>query len=201
MNAGTATFVKSATAPLHYPADNLPEVAFAGRSNVGKSSLINTVLGQKHLARTSATPGCTQMLNFFLCEERLSVVDLPGYGYARVSHSVRAEWKTVVETYLRQRGSLRLVVLILDIRRDPSEGDLELLTWLRSEKRTTLVVLTKIDKLSRSEQKQRSAKILLQLKPFGIAEAVLFSARTGEGRDVLWKKMDGFGLSPPSRRR
>jgi len=201
MNKETAAFVRSATAPSHYPPGNLPEVAFAGRSNVGKSSLINALLGQRRLARTSTTPGRTQTLNFFLVDECLSMVDLPGYGYARVSHSVRAEWKTVVETYLRQRGSLRLVVLILDIRRDPSEGDLELLTWLRSEKRTTLVVLTKIDKLSRSEQKQRCAKILLQLKPFGVAEAVLFSARTGEGKDVLWKKMDGFGLSPPSRRK
>ncbi len=201
MSTETATFVKSATAPAHYPSGDLPEVAFAGRSNVGKSSLINTLLGRRRLARTSTTPGRTQTLNFFLVDECLSMVDLPGYGYARVSHSVRAEWKNVVETYLRQRGSLRLVILILDIRRDPSEGDLDLLTWLRSEKRTALVVLTKIDKLSHSEQKQRSAKILLQLKPFGVAEAVLFSARTGEGKDVLWKKMDGFGLSPPSRRK
>ncbi len=201
MSTETATFVKSATAPSHYPPDNLPEVAFAGRSNVGKSSLINTLLGQRRLARTSTTPGRTQTLNFFLVDQGLSIVDLPGYGYARVSHTVRAEWKTVVETYLQQRVSLQLVVLILDIRRDPSEGDLELLTWLRGEKRTTLVVLTKIDKLSYSEQKQRYAKILLQLKPFGVAEAVLFSAKTGAGKDVLWKKMDALGLQPPSRRR
>ncbi|HOG17459.1 MAG: putative GTP-binding protein EngB [Syntrophaceae bacterium PtaU1.Bin231] len=193
MSTERSTFVKSATAPAHYPPDNLPEVAFAGRSNVGKSSLINVLLGRKNLARTGSTPGCTQTLNFFLFEGRLSIADLPGYGYARVSHSVRAQWKDVVETYLQQRSSLRLVIFVMDIRRDPADGDLDLLAWLRRGQRETLVVLTKIDKLSRSEQKERSAKILLDLEPFGVAGVVLFSAKTGEGRDALWKKINKSG--------
>lgn len=201
MGGQEATFIKSATEPSQYPSQHLPEVAFAGRSNVGKSTLINTVLGEKRLAKTSSTPGCTQTLNFFVFQQRLSIVDLPGYGYAHVSHSVRAQWKTVVETYFQQRSQLRLVILLMDVRRDPSEGDLELLSWLQRERKTVLVVLTKIDKLSRSEQKRRHQRILAELQRQDIKEVVLFSAKTGEGKNRLRKILEGIEAEISSRQK
>ncbi len=126
----SAEFVLSAKEPAHYPPAVLPEIAFAGRSNVGKSSLINTLLNRKGLARTSNTPGRTQEINFFRVNDRFAFIDLPGYGYAKVPESIRKQWGPMVETYLRERDTLRLVVLILDVRRDPSEEDLQLIDWL-----------------------------------------------------------------------
>lgn len=116
----SAEFIKSATAPPHYPEGVFPEVAFVGRSNVGKSSLINVLVGQKNLAKTSNTPGRTQLINFFLINHHYVFVDLPGYGFARVPEAVRRNWGPMVETYLKERPNLRLVILIMDIRRDPA---------------------------------------------------------------------------------
>ena len=130
MKVLSAEFVLSAKEPAHYPPAVLPEIAFAGRSNVGKSSLINTLLNRKRLARTSNTPGRTQEINFFRVNDRFAFIDLPGYGYAKVPESIRKQWGPMVETYLRERDTLRLVVLILDVRRDPSEEDLQLIDWL-----------------------------------------------------------------------
>ncbi|WP_367360282.1 ribosome biogenesis GTP-binding protein YihA/YsxC [Syntrophus sp. (in: bacteria)] len=185
MKIVTVEFVKSATSPSGYPRENLPEVAFAGRSNVGKSSLINALVQRKRLARTSNTPGRTQLINFFNINDELLFVDLPGYGFARVPEAVKREWGPMVETYLRERDCLKLVVLILDIRRDPSAEDLALKSWLDFYGRRTLFVLTKMDKLSRGESKkrQRAVKELLNLD----AAPILFSAKTGLGRDSVWE--------------
>jgi GTP-binding protein len=185
MKIVTVEFVKSATSPSGYPRENLPEVAFAGRSNVGKSSLINALVQRKRLARTSNTPGRTQLINFFNINDSLLFVDLPGYGFARVPEAVKREWGPMVETYLRERDCLKLVVLILDIRRDPSTEDLALKSWLDFYGRRTLFVLTKMDKLSRGESKkrQRAVKELLNLD----AAPILFSAKTGLGRDSVWE--------------
>ena len=185
MKIVTVEFVKSATSPSGYPRENLPEVAFAGRSNVGKSSLINALVQRKRLARTSNTPGRTQLINFFNINDSLLFVDLPGYGFARVPEAVKREWGPMVETYLRERDCLKLVVLILDIRRDPSAEDLALKSWLDFYGRRTLFVLTKMDKLSRGESKkrQRAVKELLNLD----AAPILFSAKTGLGRDSVWE--------------
>jgi len=180
----TATFVKSATTPAHYPAPCLPEVAFAGRSNVGKSSLINCLLQKKGLAKTSHTPGRTRLLNFYLVNDAWLFVDLPGYGYARASEEIQRQWGPMVETYLRRRDNLRLVLLILDIRRDPEERDLNFLAWLKEHGIHVTLVITKADKLSRSGALARKRLIEHQCgMPTG---AVLFSALTAQGRlDIL----------------
>lgn len=184
MKIVSAEFVKSATEPSQYPEGKLPEVAFAGRSNVGKSSLINTIARKKNLARTSSTPGCTRLINFFIVNNEISLVDLPGYGYARAPIASRREWGPMIETYLKHRGSLESVIVILDVRRHLSEQDLTLIDWLRQYEIIPTVVLTKIDKISRSQAKVRQRKIkeLLALT----ADPILFSARTGEGKDVIW---------------
>jgi len=186
MKITSAEFIKSGTAPSHYPDDELPEIAFAGRSNVGKSSLINALLNRKRLARTSNTPGRTQHINFFSVNSRLMFVDLPGYGYARVPAAIKKQWGPMVETYLREREKLCLVVVILDIRRDLTEGDRDLLHWLSVFGVDAAVVLTKADKMTRNAANARRRDIgkQLDLPPENL---ILFSARTGAGREDLWK--------------
>ena len=182
-----ASFITTAMRESQYPPPDRPEVAFAGRSNVGKSSLLNVLVNRKGLARTSSTPGRTQAINFFSVGERLHFVDLPGYGYARVSREVQKSWGKMVETYLRKRSNLKAVVVILDIRRDPNQGDLDLLAWLRDFGRQAVVVLTKADKLSRNQARQRASEIRARLDPICTATPVLFSARTRAGREEIWK--------------
>lgn len=178
-------FIKSATLPIQYPEGELPEIAFAGRSNVGKSSLINAITQRKNLARTSSTPGCTQLINFFQINNKISFVDLPGYGFAKVPEAVRRKWKPMVETYLRERNVLRLVILILDVRRDPLTDEFAFLHWLRLYNVSVAVVLTKIDKLSRSQAAVRKRRITEALEL--TKNPILFSARTGEGKASIWK--------------
>jgi len=188
MKIQSAQFVKSGTAPQHYPSPDLPEVAFAGRSNVGKSSLINALVMRKGLAKTSNTPGRTQALNFFIINEKMYFTDLPGYGYAKVPESIRRFWGPMVETYLRERKNLRLVILLLDIRREPSADDLSLLDWLTGFQIPRLVVITKADKLSRGAAKGRQEEICRILRMEKEA-TILFSAETGEGKEGVWHKI------------
>jgi len=195
MKIVTAEFVKSATIPSQYPPGDLPEIAFAGRSNVGKSSLINSITQRKNLARTSSTPGCTRLINFFRVNDRLSLVDLPGYGYAKAPLSARKEWEPMIETYLKKREALATVVVILDVRRIPSEQDVTLIDWLRHYEIEPTVVLTKKDKVSRSDAKLRQRKVREMLTL--TSEPVLFSARTGEGRDAVWKAIEGLLAGNP----
>ena len=185
MKVVSTEFIKSALEPSQYPDGAFPEIAFAGRSNVGKSSLINAITQRKNLARTSSTPGCTQFINFFRVNKQISFVDLPGYGFAKVPVAIRKNWKPMVETYLKERKVLRLVILILDIRRDPSDEEFAFLHWLRIYNISVLVVLTKIDKLSRSQTavRRRRIKEVLDLP----TDTVLFSARTGEGKAAVWR--------------
>jgi GTP-binding protein len=186
----SAEFMKSAVKPDQYPKTSLPEIAFAGRSNVGKSSLINTLLGRKKLAQISATPGKTRLLNFFTVNDRLSVVDLPGYGFARVSKTEQEKWGPMIETYLRERESLRLVVSILDVRHDPTQQDRDLIDWLRHYGRSLLIVLTKSDKLSRGQALQRRKRIMVCLGLGEQDKPLLFSAQTGDGKGDLWKAIE-----------
>lgn len=187
MKITSAEFVKSAVKPGQYPGGELPEVAFAGRSNVGKSSLINALLGRKKLAQTSATPGKTRLINFFTVNGKLSFVDLPGYGFARVSRAEQETWGPMIETYLRERENLRLVVSILDVRHDPTGQDRGLIDWLRHFGRNHLIVLTKSDKLSRGEALKRRRRIASLLGLGEFETPILFSARTGEGKGEVWK--------------
>jgi GTP-binding protein len=185
----SAEFVLSAKEPAHYPPAVLPEIAFAGRSNVGKSSLINTLLNRKGLARTSNTPGRTQEINFFRVNDRFAFIDLPGYGYAKVPEAIRKHWGPMIEIYLRERDTLRLVVLILDIRRDPSEDDLQMIRWLQFYRLCFLIALTKTDKLSRNQLANRQRQIGESLRLASAAPIINFSAKTGEGKELIWREI------------
>lgn len=189
MIAISTTFVKSAVTPDQYPLSTLPEIAFAGRSNVGKSSLINTLVRRRRLVKTSKTPGRTQTLNFFLADERLSLVDLPGYGYARVPLSVKRAWGPMVETYLTRRSTLCGVVLIMDIRRTPGDEELRFCSWLAQRGIPPIHVLTKADKLSSNRQtvQQAAAARALDVAP---TDLILFSAKTRRGYADLWRAID-----------
>lgn len=189
MKVLSAEFVLSAKEPAHYPPASLPEIAFAGRSNVGKSSLINTLLNRKGLARTSNTPGRTQEINFFRVNDRFAFIDLPGYGYAKVPEPIRKQWGPMVETYLRVRDTLHLVVLILDVRRDPSVEDLQLIDWLPLYNIPFLVVLTKRDKVSNNEFADRRRRIVEKIALPAETPLVAFSAKTGAGKEHLWREI------------
>jgi len=186
------SFIKSAYQESQYPLPDKPEIAFAGRSNVGKSSLINVLVNRKKLARTSSTPGRTQALNFFLLNNQLYLVDLPGYGFARVPLHIKQSWRTMVETYLRLRTNLKGVVVILDIRRDPGEGDLDLLEWLKQYQKRTILVLTKADKLSRNKCLARLKSINQVLESIIPEKLIVFSAKTKEGKEEIWKEIKGL---------
>ncbi|MBW1995454.1 MAG: YihA family ribosome biogenesis GTP-binding protein, partial [Deltaproteobacteria bacterium] len=181
----SAEFVKSAVRPSQYPPATLPEIAFAGRSNVGKSSLINTLVNRKRLVKTSATPGRTQQLNFFRINEAFYFVDFPGYGYAKVPRFLKKQWKPMVETYLSTRKTLKGVILIIDVRRIPGIDEHLLMNWLRHYHVQLLLVLTKIDKLSRTEQMKQRRNIAQELAVTE-KELYLFSAKSGWGKDAVW---------------
>jgi GTP-binding protein len=185
MKIKSAEFVTSATKPSQYPPTAMPEIAFAGRSNVGKSSLINTLVNRKHLVKTSSTPGRTQLINFFDINRRMGFVDLPGYGYAKVPVAVRKKWGPMIETYLSGRETLRGVVVIMDIRRIPRQEELNLLGWLNHYAIAGILVLTKTDKLSKNKQAKQHHLIARALeRPKN--DFILFSAKTRRGRDTIW---------------
>jgi GTP-binding protein len=175
-------FVVSSAKPAMFPADRLPEVAFLGRSNVGKSSLINALTGRKGLAFTSSTPGRTQTINFYRIDEAFYFVDLPGYGYARVPPAFLLEWKKLVEQYLENRETLKVSCLILDARRGWMDKDLDLKRWLEYHGRPYLVVATKTDKLNRSDEERG----LRAIRQEGV-EPLPFSALTGRGVREIWQ--------------
>jgi len=188
MKALNAEFVTSATEPSQFPPGSLPEIAFAGRSNVGKSSLLNALLGHKNLARVSQTPGRTRLVNFFRVAASdkkgtgCMFVDLPGYGYAKVSKAVQEQWGPMIEGYLSTRSVLRGVVLLTDVRRGEQE-EINLVRWVYEHGLGTVAVATKIDKLSRGQRAQgiRDLEALLGVPVIGC------SAETGEGMDAVWK--------------
>jgi GTP-binding protein len=194
-----AEFLISVHRAEQLPKGGFPEIAFLGRSNVGKSSLINTLLGRRKLVRVSAKPGCTRALNFYLINEKWYFVDLPGFGYARVSRDVQATWGRLVMEYLEGRENLRGVVFLQDARRQPGEEELFLWELLTSRGRAVIPVLTKADKLKRAERSRAMRKITEALSPFAVRseDFVWFSATTHEGRDKLWQRLLACLLSPP----
>jgi GTP-binding protein len=183
----SADFVKSAFDRSHWVEDGLPEIAFLGRSNVGKSSLLNKLLLRKGLARTSNTPGRTQSINFFRVNEGFYFVDLPGYGYARVSKSMRAEWGKLAEDYLSDREELFLSIQLIDSRHEPTTLDKQLNDWLVHNGKPHLIVATKSDKISANEL-AKSVKVIKKAMPD--SRLMTFSSATGAGRDQLWSEIN-----------
>jgi GTP-binding protein len=179
-----AEFVVSAAGPDQFPAESLPEIAFLGRSNVGKSSLLNCLVHQNGLAFTSARPGCTQLINFYRVDGQFHFVDLPGYGYARVPKDVAFQWKQLIEQYLLHRRSLELCFLILDARRGWMEKDLELKEWLEFHNRRYIVIATKTDKLKTQKDQRQSAA---GIRKFQDVDPLSFSAVTCRGVREIWQ--------------
>jgi GTP-binding protein len=186
-----AQFIKSAFYPKDFPMLNLPEICFVGKSNVGKSSAINTIINRKDLARVGKTPGKTRLINFFSIKDKENefiLVDLPGYGYAQVSKKEREGWRKSIESYLKIRDNLKLVIFILDIRRDPDENDENMFNWLRFYKRNFVLLLTKSDKLSNNELANRLSR--LRMHPMiTMDNTIVFSAITKRGKDELYEKI------------
>jgi len=187
MKITSAEFLKSSFQEADWPVEQLPEIAFMGRSNVGKSSLINSLLSVRGLARTSSTPGRTQSLNFFLINRRFRFVDLPGFGYARVPKAIKASWGEMVSSYLAKREQLVLSIHIVDSRHEPTTLDLQLHEWLEHSAAPRLIVATKSDKLSNNELKQSLGRVK---RVFSEDRVVAFSARTGRGGNEVWQAIE-----------
>lgn len=187
---GQAKFIKTALLPKDYPVIRdakgriLPEVAVVGRSNVGKSSLLNHLFRTKHLVKTSSTPGKTQALNFFNLEDQWAFADLPGYGYAQVPLSVKKKWGPMIQSYLEKRESLKLILFLIDIRRTPNQEDLQLLDWILYHQKAMILVLTKVDKVNRNERQENTKRILetLNVEPI---QWVHYSVTKNQGRREL----------------
>ncbi|WP_035300309.1 ribosome biogenesis GTP-binding protein YihA/YsxC [Brevibacillus thermoruber] len=186
MKITSAEFVVSAVGPKQYPTDGLPEIALVGRSNVGKSSLLNKMMNRKGLARTSSKPGKTQTLNYFRVNNMLYFVDFPGYGYAKVAKSLKQQWGKMIENYLKQRQELRFVIQLVDIRHAPSKDDVAMYDWCKEIGIPTVVVATKGDKIARGRWLQHTKVIREQLQLRGDDALIIFSSETGQGRDELW---------------
>ena len=186
MRISSARFVKSAKQANDFPKDRKPEIAFCGRSNSGKSSLLNALTNSQGLARTSSSPGRTQLINFFLVDEQTYYVDLPGYGYAKVPRGIRDTWGEMIEGYLRNREPLKLAIMLVDSRIPPTDSDQTMKEWLDHFGIPNLVVLTKSDKISRNEltKAQKICAETLQTK-----EIIAFSAVTGFGKEAVLKKI------------
>ena len=185
LNLTKAKFLREITRADQAPVPARPSIVFAGRSNVGKSSLINALVQRKGLARTSSTPGRTQNIIYFDIDERFYFIDLPGYGYAKVPKAVKARWKPMVEKFLSRAEGLRLVIVIIDLRRDPKEGDFQLIDWLSSLGLPYIFALTKADKTAKSKRRARIDAIRETLGLQDDSALLPFSAQTGEGRKEL----------------
>lgn len=177
------------------PENTLPEVAFAGKSNVGKSSLINGLMNRKSYARTSSQPGKTQTINFYNINEALYFVDLPGYGYAKVSKETKAKWGKMIERYLRTSKQLRLVFLLIDIRHEPSQNDVDMYDWIVSNGFYPVIIMTKLDKINRSQIQKHTKMIRQKLNVAEGTPMVPFSAVTKAGRDEIWELIETYALS------
>jgi GTP-binding protein len=199
MSKVPARFVTSAAKPSDFPPPSLPEVAVIGRSNVGKSSLINTLVGQPGLARTSRTPGRTRLVNWFAIEDRFHLVDLPGYGYAEVSHATRESWRPLIEGYLAERASLAGVLLLIDIRRGVLAEELDFVPWLAERDIPVIVALTKADKLAKNK---RTLEVARAKQALGLRkEPLAVSTLSNDGIEPLWRAIVALAAaSRPAKR-
>ncbi len=185
-----AEFITSAVEPHQYPNLGLPEIALAGRSNVGKSSIINAMVNRNGLAKVGNTPGKTRLINFFNVNDTLLLVDLPGYGYAKVSKEERKSWGSLAETYLNTREHLKIILLLLDIRHEPTEDDALMLEYIRESGRKLIVVANKSDKISRSEQKRHIDRIRNVLNLSSDIDIIPISSLKKTGIEALWERIE-----------
>ncbi|MDO4650560.1 MAG: ribosome biogenesis GTP-binding protein YihA/YsxC [Eubacteriales bacterium] len=176
------------------PDNQMPEVAFAGKSNVGKSSLINSLMNRKSLARTSSQPGKTQTINFYNVNEELYIVDLPGYGYAKVSKEVAAKWGPMIENYLHRSQKLRMVFLLIDLRHPPTNNDIQMYRWILSNGYSPVIVATKADKIKRSQIAKHIKILKDSLKVIEGVPIIPFSSVTKQGRDEIWELIETYAL-------
>ncbi|MGI6776826.1 MAG: ribosome biogenesis GTP-binding protein YihA/YsxC [Acetivibrionales bacterium] len=190
MIVNNARYELTAVKPEQYPQRELPEIVFVGRSNVGKSSLINTLLNRKNLARVGTTPGKTRQINFYNVDDRLYFVDLPGYGYASVSKSEKTSWGKLVDTYLDTRSQLKLIIMLVDIRHEPSEMDKTMYEWILCRGLPHIIAATKADKINRSQVRNRIDGIRKALKTDENTIIVPFSSSKRTGKDELWDIID-----------
>lgn len=192
MKVTSSEIVISAVKPAQYPDVNIPEIALAGRSNVGKSSFINKILARKNLARTSSKPGKTQTLNFYIINEILHFVDVPGYGYAKVSKTEREAWGKMIETYITTREQLRAVVLLVDVRHPPSKDDVLMYNFLKHYNIPTIIVATKADKIPKGKW-QKHVKVIKDTLDMDKSDSlVLFSSETGQGKTEVWSIIEHY---------
>ena len=189
INTHNADILLSAANKSHYPQDDIPEVALAGRSNVGKSSFINTLLNRKNLARTSGKPGKTQLLNFFNIDDKLRLVDVPGYGYARVSKKEREKWGRMIEEYLTSRENLKAVVSLVDFRHEPSADDVQMYEFLKYYEIPVILVTTKADKIPRGKWNKHESMIKKKLDFDTSDSFIIFSSVTKEGLEKSWDEI------------
>ncbi|AKO94305.1 MULTISPECIES: ribosome biogenesis GTP-binding protein YihA/YsxC [Priestia] len=192
MKVKNAEIVISAVKPAQYPVGHLPEIALAGRSNVGKSSFINKMLNRKNLARTSSKPGKTQTLNFYNIDDILHFVDVPGYGYARVSKTERAAWGKMIETYLTNREQLKAVVLIVDVRHKPTQDDIMMYDFLKHFGLSVIIIATKADKIPKGKWQKHLKIVKETLELEEGDEMILFSSETAQGKDTAWNAIKSF---------
>lgn len=189
MDLKNAKYELTAVNPDQYPVQNMPEIALVGRSNVGKSSLINTLLNRKNLARVASTPGKTREINFYNIDRALYLVDLPGYGYARVSKSKKESWDAMIETYLMTRKQLKLLLMLIDIRHTPSNDDQLMLDWIKTQNLKCLIIATKLDKIPRSQINKQLNDIRRTLDMTEEEMIIPFSSASGQGTDQVWGRI------------
>ncbi len=191
MKITSTTFEISAASSSQFPNPTVPEIVFAGRSNVGKSSLLNSIAGKKNLAKVSGTPGKTRLINFFLINDNFRFVDLPGYGFAHVSMQERHRWRTLIESYFESERRIALVVVLIDARLPAQTLDKQMIEWLMSLQQSIQIVLTKIDKLKQSERAKQIKNLLKTFEQIGcFSKHIPFSSVTGEGKIELLKRLD-----------
>lgn len=190
MNVTKAELVITAGLETQFPTNDYPEIAFAGKSNVGKSSLLNTLLNRRALARTSSQPGKTQTINFYNVQDLLMFVDLPGYGYAKVSKTERERWGKLIENYLQNRPQLKKIILLIDIRHEVGKNDKMMYDWIKYYHNEVIVVATKMDKIKRSQLQKHIAMIKKGLALSGNDQIIAFSAETKQGKETLWEAIE-----------
>lgn len=192
MKVNKAEIVTSAVSKAHYPTNHVPEIALAGRSNVGKSSFINKIIGRKNLVRTSSKPGKTRTLNFYTINDAFYFVDVPGYGYAQVSKTEREKWGKMMEEYFETRQQLKAVVLIVDLRHKPTKDDIQMFNYMHYLGHPVIVIATKLDKIPKSKRARHLKEMKDHLASENPVTIIPFSSETGENKELAWREIEKY---------